>query len=212
MPFILAGVLLNGHSLTFVAAMDFHMVFLLLSQPHVPYVPNLEQSIYLSFAVVSAPALAWGMYALVYPANVESRRQHVLRMMLNDLAALTKRTKAAAERDLWEARFFHRVLRFMHFSHKLSAEDMKALATSRAILQLSQAVLNWQVAINNPATPLRSRKILQQAVTHAGSFELDAVRSLRGLRFLAVYAPDGFKPSLQDGIDAIAALAGGTAH
>ena len=64
-PFIMLGPLLVAHWKTVIAATDFNMVFLLLSQPHFPLTGNLQDSLVVGLAVLAAPLTAWAGYLLV---------------------------------------------------------------------------------------------------------------------------------------------------
>ena len=140
-PFILMTPLFIGHRNMAIAATDFNMVFLLLSQPHYPLTGDVQSSIVLGLAVLAAPLTAWAGYQLIFPINLQRRQNHLLDMMRRDLASIATTPEALEQQLTWRARIYHRVLRLVRVSEKLARADQKAQVTGRAVLLLAHAAL-----------------------------------------------------------------------
>lgn len=140
-PFILMTPLFIGHRNMAIAATDFNMVFLLLSQPHYPLTGDVQSSIVLGLAVLAGPLTAWAGYQLIFPINLQRRQQHLLAMMRRDLASIATTPEALDQQLVWRARIYHRVLRLVRVSEKLARADHKAQMTGRAMLLLVHAAL-----------------------------------------------------------------------
>lgn len=195
-PFILTGVLFNGHSRTLLGAMDFHLVFLLLSQPVLPFEADLSQSVFLAAAVVSAPLLAWGIYAAIYPVNAARRQQHVLSMMLHDVVGVAEDQRGPSHRIHWEMRFFHRALRLARLSRGQPDGDVTAVEASRAILVLSEAAEQWREVTRNPKIPRKDRRVCEQALRRVAQAQNDRMAASNSLLRLSAFVQDDLRSPL----------------
>lgn len=161
-PFILMTPLFIGHQKMAIAATDFNMVFLLLSQPHYPLTGDMQSSIILGLAVLTGPLTAWAGYQLVFPINLQRRQQHLLEMMLRDLASLATTSHALDQELIWRARIYHRVLRLVRVSERLARADARAQTIGRSVLQVAHAALRCHELQHTPGdcdSPSRRRAI-----------------------------------------------------
>lgn len=205
-PFMLAGIFLNSHRRTYLAALDFHMVFLLLCQPRFPYAANFPQSLTMVAAVAAAPVIALGVYMLIFPVNLARRREHLMQMMYRDLADLSASASTLDNRLSWEARLYHRALRLIRLSGRLQAEETRALELSRATLLLGHKAMEWQRAVADPQTTPRVRRVLLQALARLAQVQDAPSHAKRSLQRLGAYLPDPLARSLQEASQAISAL------
>lgn len=211
MPFVLASVGLAGHRRTFLAAMDYSMVFLLLSQPAVPMLRDLSQQLVMGLAVISAPLVAWACYLIVFPITLHRRQQHLVQMMLHDLEALARKPDSLAHRAAWQARFFHRALRLVRLSDRLPGTQAQARTISRATLALAHCAMHCHAVLASADATPRERKFIEQARARIARIGSNPGRSVNALARLAVQVPAQNAELFEDAARAAADLVEATA-
>lgn len=184
-PFILMTPLFIGHRQTAIAATDFNMVFLLLSQPHYPLTGDIQSSITLGLAVLAGPLTAWGGYQLIFPINLQRRQQHLLEMMQRDLASLAATPAALAQPLAWQARMYHRVLRLVRVSERLARADQKAQVTGRSVLLLAHAALRCHELQQSSASPPPIRRATRLALARLTRIDSHPEHAARAFRHLS---------------------------
>jgi len=163
-PFIFLGALLFGHHRTRIIGMDYSMVVLLMSQPHLPLQGSLTTSLAAGLALIAAPAMAGLVYRLIYPPNLRRRQRTLLAMMVRDLADLARDPRALDYSDHWRARLYYRTLRLVRLSQRSARASETALEVSLALLSLGQAVLDCHEALQDPDSPETVRRAARVAL------------------------------------------------
>lgn len=190
MPFILAGSLLVGHRRTGAISFDYNMVFLLLMQPHLPLTGSFGHSVMAALGVMSAPLVAWAMYALVYPANLKRRIDTLVRMIWRDLADLARDPSALAHRPVWRARLYHRTLRLVRMTERYGRAHDQAMDLGLAALEAGQTIMRLHARLAAPDLEPRERRALQLWLARAGQIEQRPARGQAALaRAAARLAP-----------------------
>ncbi len=172
-PFIMLGPLLVAHRRTVIAATDFNMIFLLLSQPRFPLTGDIGESLVLGLAVLAGPLTAWAGYLLVFPINLQRRQQHLMAMMRRDLARIASTPQALAHRPIWQARIYHRVLRLTRISERLARAEERAFTTNRAVLLLAQAALRCHELLGSAGTPRATGKAAKLMLARLARIGID---------------------------------------
>lgn len=91
LPFALIGGLVFAHPRTAAGAMDTNMAMFILLAPVFPDTASLGQHLSMALAVVSGPALAWGVYRWIYPTTGQHRLHTLARMMAQEIPAAARR-------------------------------------------------------------------------------------------------------------------------
>ncbi|KFL27092.1 hypothetical protein JP74_09305 [Devosia sp. 17-2-E-8] len=138
-PFILSGSLVQSHKLSVPAAMDYAMVFLLLSQPVLPLSGTFLQSVFNAAAVISGPLIAMAAFRLIYPIHPRRRLQLLVAAMVHELEHMAK-GEGAAGGERWRMRLNHRLLRLVRWVEKTGSKDVDAFEGSFAVLALGSAI------------------------------------------------------------------------
>ncbi|CAB0150865.1 p-hydroxybenzoic acid efflux pump subunit AaeB [Pseudidiomarina piscicola] len=126
MPVMLIGSLALAHNRTAPGALDFHLIFLLLSQPWVPYHFNLGKSVSFAAAVISAPLIAMASYKLVYPTTLKSRQLQLINALQRELDELDQRVLTPQQFNRYRARLYHRLFKLYQMADKLGADGKQA--------------------------------------------------------------------------------------
>ncbi|MDF3853762.1 FUSC family protein [Paracoccus sp. P2] len=184
-PLLMLAPLLAGHRRTMLAATDYSMILLLMSQPHLPLQEGLPDLLLKGLAVLAAPLTAWAGYRLVYPVSLQRRQRHLVQMMLRDLAAIAGNPDALARRRVWQARLYHRALRLVRLSERLAGARDRALAQSLAILTLAHAAMRCHALLAAPDTPDPTRRAAGLARRRLARIARDAGRAGPSLDRLA---------------------------
>lgn len=184
-PFIMLGPFLAAHRYTFIASTDFNMVLLLMSQPHFPLTGEFNQSVALGLAVLAAPLTAWVGYLLVFPINLQRRQDHLLEIMLRDLAAIAGSSDALSHRQIWQARTYHRVLRLVRISDKLAKAEGKATKKGTSVLRVAQATMRCHEILQTPDAPPSSTRFARLALGRLSRITAQPERAAASLQRLA---------------------------
>ncbi|RGE42675.1 FUSC family protein [Comamonas testosteroni] len=146
MPFIIIGALLFSHRRTMVSGYDCNMVLLLALSPHFPYQLDYGHSLSMAVAIVTGPLAGWVAYRFILPVTVQGRLQGLKAMMVHELQDMAAAPLHGRDLRVWRARLFHRLLRLVRASEKVSAAEVQdasdcglaALRVGKSILILHQ--------------------------------------------------------------------------
>ena len=142
LPFILIGALLFSHRRTMVAGYDCNMVILLALSPHFPYQLDYGHSLSMAFAIVTGPLAGWLAYRFILPVTVQGRLDGLRAMMVHELQDMAATPLHARDVRVWRARLYHRLLRLVRASEKISAPAVQEAADcGLAALRVGKAVL-----------------------------------------------------------------------
>ena len=142
LPFILIGALLFSHRRTMVAGYDCNMVILLALSPHFPYQLDVGHSLSMAFAIVTGPLAGWLAYRFILPVTVQGRLDGLRAMMVHELQDMAATPLHARDVRVWRARLYHRLLRLVRASEKISAPAVQEAADcGLAALRVGKAVL-----------------------------------------------------------------------
>ncbi|RRH78147.1 FUSC family protein [Falsigemmobacter faecalis] len=186
MPFLLLGPFLSAHRRTGIAALDFHMVFLLLSQPQIPFLAEPAGLLAKGLAVVAAPVLAWGLFALIWPAGPVRRLEHLRLAMLADLSALAASEAGGDHAPRSRSRLLLRALPAAAFAQKVTPGDPALLRRARAMLVLQNGITALQGLKEAPG---REGRAARAALKRLEMLSTAPASALHGLRHIAEHAP-----------------------
>lgn len=212
MPFLIPGAFLMAHPRTMLMGMDYNMVLLLLSKPEWPLTGSFGQSLTQTAAVCAGPLIALAAFRLLYPIDSKRRLRILIRMMVDEVAAMATRPKAAAQRPMWRARLYHRVLRLVRWVEKTGTNEVRAVDGGLAVLTLGSAVLHLHDLLARDAGDGGSDRRVRAALERVGRVEQDPVRAARTLRAVArgldgrIGADSGLIRAAAAGIDANPAI------
>ena len=131
LPFIFLGALLLSHRRTTLYGFDCNMVILLALSPHFPYQLDVGHSLSMAFAIVTGPLAGWAAYRFILPV-----------MMVHELQDMALAPAHARDVRVWRARLYHRLLRLVRASEKVSAPAVQDAADcGLAALRVGKAVL-----------------------------------------------------------------------
>ncbi|MGN0932976.1 FUSC family protein [Falsigemmobacter intermedius] len=199
-PFLLLGPFLSAHRRTVIAAMDFHMVFLLLSQPQIPFVADPVAALAKGLAVVSAPVLAWGLFALIWPAGPVRRLEHLRLAMLADLSSLAASESGGDYAPRSRSRLLLRALPAAAFAQKVTPGDPGLLHRARAMLVLQNGITRLQSLKEAPG---REGRAARTALRRLEMLSTAPATALHGLRHIADHAPEELRPLLRPLVPAL---------
>jgi uncharacterized membrane protein YccC len=181
LPFALVAALLFAHKRTAAGGLDINMVMYILLAPTFPYALDMGHSVGMALAIVAGPALAWLVYAHIFPTNARQRMRTLAQMMVMEVPALAERLlgdKAAPapseptpagvaiglDADA-AARRNHRMLRLIRWADKTNAPERAHVAQMGLALRCIESsmveVHRWhrEAAQNVPAL----RRAVRQA-------------------------------------------------
>lgn len=142
LPFILIGALLFSHRRTMLSGYDCNMVILLALSPHFPYQLDYGHSLSMAFAIVTGPLAGWLAYRFILPVTVQGRLEGLRAMMVHELQDMAATPLHAPDVRIWRARLYHRLLRLIRTSEKVSAAAVQEAADcGLAALRVGRAVL-----------------------------------------------------------------------
>jgi len=197
MPFILLGSLLVGHRRTGAISFDYNMVFLLLMQPHLPLSGSFGHSVMAALGVMSAPLVAWAMYALVYPANLKRRIDTLVRMIWRDLADLARDPAALTHRPVWRARLYHRTLRLVRMTERYGRAHDQAMELGLSALEAGQTIMRLHQRLAQPELTARERRHVALSLRRAAQIEQRPERAHAALRRAALRLNPPFPLTMQ---------------
>lgn len=119
MPVILLVGVPMSHNKTALGSMDFILVFLLLMQPVLHYQFEPLQSVTIAVAVIAAPLLSLVSYRLLFPTNLLSRQQQLIKALEGDLTELKQRRVSNKKLQRYKARLYHRLFKLYQMADKL---------------------------------------------------------------------------------------------
>lgn len=122
MPVMLLVGLPLSHNKTAHGSMDFTLVFLLLMQPVLHYQFAPLQAITIALAVIAAPLLSLISYRLLFPTNLLSRQQQLLKALESDLSELKSRRLSNKQLHRYKARLYHRLFKLYQMADKLGTQ------------------------------------------------------------------------------------------
>ncbi len=171
MPFILVGAPLLAHPRTAPIGFDYNMVMLLLLVPHLPLSGTPGQSLATAAAVALAPLVALAAYRFVFPAGARRRMDTLIAMMVREIEAMAADARLPADRALWRARLYHRLLRLVRWAEKTGSERGPAVEGGLAVLRLGTAAISLHA--------LRGEDGLPPGTSRSLSAALERLRRLR---------------------------------
>lgn len=188
-PFVMLAPLLLSHARTMIASTDYSMVLLLLSQPAIPLTGDFTGSLLMGFAVLSAPLVALVGYLLIYPISLQRRQNHLIAMMMTDLAAIARNDLALKHRQVWQARFYHRSLRLVRISEKLARAEDRALNSCIAVLALARMAMICHELLQGTDSSNPVRRAARQVLARLQRISRDRQHLVTALEQLAVRLP-----------------------
>ena len=142
LPFIFLGALLLSHRRTTLYGFDCNMVILLALSPHFPYQLDVGHSLSMAFAIVTGPLAGWAAYRFILPVTAQGRLNGLRAMMVHELQDMASAPAHARDVRVWRARLYHRLLRLVRASEKVSAPAVQDAADcGLAALRVGKAVL-----------------------------------------------------------------------
>ncbi|MBV8247681.1 MAG: FUSC family protein, partial [Comamonas sp.] len=136
------GALLFSHRRTMLSGYDCNMVILLALWPHFPYQLDVGHSLSMAFAIVTGPLAGWAAYRFILPITVQGRLNGLRAMMVHELQDMAAAPLHARDVRVWRARLYHRLLRLVRASEKVSAPAVQDAADcGLAALRVGKAVL-----------------------------------------------------------------------
>lgn len=185
LPFILIGALLFSHRRTMVAGYDCNMVILLALSPHFPYKLDYGHSLSMAFAIVTGPLAGWLAYRFILPVTVQGRLDGLRAMMVHELQDMAATPLHARDVRVWRARLYHRLLRLVRASEKISAPAVQEAADcGLAALRVGKAVLILHTLENDlllSDSTLRSVRSALQRLQQLPTAPAKAIPLLRGV-------------------------------
>ena len=185
LPFILIGALLFSHRSTMVAGYDCNMVILLALSPHFPYQLDYGHSLSMAFAIVTGPLAGWLAYRFILPVTVQGRLDGLRAMMVHELQDMAATPLHARDVRVWRARLYHRLLRLVRASEKISAPAVQEAADcGLAALRVGKAVLILHTLENDlllSDSTLRSVRSALQRLQQLPTAPAKAIPLLKGV-------------------------------
>ena len=185
LPFILIGALLFSHRCTMVAGYDCNMVILLALSPHFPYQLDYGHSLSMAFAIVTGPLAGWLAYRFILPVTVQGRLDGLRAMMVHELQDMAATPLHARDVRVWRARLYHRLLRLVRASEKISAPAVQEAADcGLAALRVGKAVLILHTLENDlllSDSTLRSVRSALQRLQQLPTAPAKAIPLLKGV-------------------------------
>lgn len=177
LPFALMGGLLFAHRRTAMGAMDTNMVMFILLAPRFPDTLGAQAHLSLALAIVAGPALAWGIYRLIYPTQAVVRMRHLLSMMWQQLPAAAVQALQGGTPDAqWRAQLHHRVLRLMRWADKTQWASRSLLPSYGMALRSTQSVVeqlqHWR-STQGAQAPARSLRRAELALRRLSKWQLE---------------------------------------
>ena len=164
MPFILVGAPLLAHPRTAPIGFDYNMVMLLLLVPHFPLTGTPGQSLATAAAVALAPLVALAAYRFVFPAGARRRMDTLIAMMVREIEAMAADARLPADRALWRARLYHRLLRLVRWAEKTGSERGPAVEGGLAVLRLGTAAISLHALRGEDGLPPGTSRSLSAAL------------------------------------------------
>jgi len=185
-PFIMIAPLLVAHRRTVIAATDFSMIMLLMSQPGLPLTGTFGDSIVKALAVLAGPVVALAAYLFVFPINLQRRQQHLLEITRRELAGLAATPLSERiNRQVLEARMYHRVLRLVRISERLARAEERAKVAGKAMFVLQQTVFLCRELASASNTTPTVRRAAELVMGRIGKLDNNPRTDTRAFRLLA---------------------------
>jgi uncharacterized membrane protein YccC len=185
LPFIFLGALLLSHRRTTLYGFDCNMVILLALSPHFPYQLDVGHSLSMAFAIVTGPLAGWAAYRFILPVTAQGRLNGLRAMMVHELQDMASAPVHARDVRVWRARLYHRLLRLVRASEKVSAPAVQDAADcGLAALRVGKAVLilhQLQADVLLSESTLRGVRSALQRLQQLPSAPARAVPLLQGL-------------------------------
>ena len=185
MPFIIIGALLFSHRRTMLSGYDCNMVILLALSPHFPYQMDIGHSLSMAFAIVTGPLAGWLAYRFILPVTAQGRIDGLRAMMVHEIQDMAAAPQHAREVRVWRARLYHRLLRLVRASEKVSATSaQEATDCGLAALRVGKAVLILHTLEDDALlteSTLRSVRSTLQRLQHLSSAPTKALPLLQGV-------------------------------
>ena len=164
---------------------DCNMVILLALSPHFPYQLDIGHSLSMAFAIVTGPLAGWLAYRFILPVTAQGRIDGLRAMMVHEIQDMAAAPQHAREVRVWRARLYHRLLRLVRASEKVSATSaQEATDCGLAALRVGKAVLILHTLEDDALlteSTLRSVRSALQRLQHLSSVPAKALPLLRGV-------------------------------
>ena len=185
LPFIFIGALLFSHRRTMLAGYDCNMVILLALWPHFPYQLDVGHSLSMALAIVTGPLAGWLAYRFILPVTAQGRLDGLRAMMVHEIQDMAAAPQHAREVRVWRARLYHRLLRLIRASEKVSASSAQEAADcGLAALRVGKAVLilhTLEGDVLMSESTLRSVRSALQRLQHLPNSPTKALPLLQGV-------------------------------
>ena len=185
LPFIFIGALLFSHRRTMLMGYDCNMVILLALSPHFPYQLDMGHSLSMAFAIVTGPLAGWAAYRFILPVTAQGRLDGLRAMMVHELQDMAAAPQHARDVRIWRARLYHRLLRLVRASEKISAPAVQEAADcGLAALRVGKAVLILHALENDvllAESTLRAARSALQRLQHLPNDPTKAIPLLTGI-------------------------------
>lgn len=206
-PFIMIAPLLVAHRRTVIAATDFSMIMLLMSQPGLPLTGTFGDSIIKALAVLAGPVVALAAYLFVFPINLQRRQKHLLEITRRELAGLAATPLSEPiNRQVLEARMYHRVLRLVRISERLARAEERAKVAGKAMFVLQQTVFLCRELAGASDTTAAVRRAAELVIGRIGQLDNNPRADTRAFRLLAERLKGSQAQAVSDAARAYASL------
>lgn len=179
-PFILSGALVVSNRRSQAGALDYAMVFLLLSQPIWPLSGTFWGWLATAAAVVSGPVVALVAFKLIYPIDPRRRLKMLVAAMVSELEHMAASDKPV-EGGRWRMRLNHRLLRLVRWVEKTDDRKVVAFEGSFAVLALGSAIAHMQQLVVSEQLSSGAARAVKAALgrsAHVGTAPEEAGRAL----------------------------------
>ena len=183
LPFIMIGGLLFSHRRTMLSGYDCNMVLLLLLSPHYPHVDTFGHSLAMGLAVITGPLAGWAAYRFILPITVQGRLQGLRAMMVHELQDMAAAAVPAHDVRVWRARLYHRLLRLVRNSEKVSShEAAQAAENALAALRVGHAIQTLHKLADESAVVDGAGRCVRTALKRLERLQAAPLQSVPALR------------------------------